>query len=273
MTFTPVSKNTTYLQIMDLVKMQMGSFKNPLISDSFLIKQIGISQQNIQAKTPDIHHYYNYTYTGLVITGSANPYKCDLSVINPYILKPELFIHVTAGGVRTHTQDEDANKAENYSSLPQYATTIMGCYRGDNLEIFKGSAFTMTPATDTITARFIRQTIGSTGVTPTVVSDASYSTSDGFIILGFSGTLVSHIGGTFVGIDSGGTPFSRNIVGYNTSSSFTIDSAIATGTGTNGYIIPSSTTNVTSASYIDLPDSMIQTLVSEVVAEVIKYAK
>lgn len=176
MIFTPVSKNTTYLDIIDMVKLQTGAFKNPLINNTFLLKQISISIQNIARQLPkeQKEQYYLYPYSGLIISGTANPYTVDLSTINPYVEDAQIYIHVTAGGVRTHAQVMDANKAENLSSLQQYATTLLGAKIGDKLQLFAGSSFTITTSTDTLIFNFIRQTIAS-GVTTASYIDLSDS--------------------------------------------------------------------------------------------------
>jgi hypothetical protein len=58
-------------------------------------------------------------------------------------------------------------------------------------------------------------------------------------VTNFTGTLSTHVGGTFVGIDNGGNVFSRLITAYVSATAFTIASAlVADGAGTNGYIIP-----------------------------------
>ena len=95
-------------------------------------------------------------------------------------------------------------------------------------------------ATDTVRIRYIQKhtDLAAGGAAATVVSDTTFSATS-TAVTGFTGTLTSHVGGTFVGLDSGANPFSRQIVAYVSSTAFTISSAlVADGAGTNGYIIP-----------------------------------
>lgn len=105
---------------------------------------------------------------------------------------------------------------------------------GGNLYILGGTA------ADTYTTEYVKQhtDLVAGGSAQTVVSDTAWSVS-GTTVSSFTGVLSSHVGGQFVGIDSGGNKFVRTITSYISSTSFTIDTAlVASGSGTNGYIIP-----------------------------------
>lgn len=105
---------------------------------------------------------------------------------------------------------------------------------GGNLYILGGSS------ADTYSIEYVKQhtDLVAGGSAQTVVSDTAWSAT-GTAVTGFTGTLSSHVGGQFVGIDSGGNKFVRTITAYVSSTAFTIDSAlVANGAGTNGYIIP-----------------------------------
>jgi hypothetical protein len=95
-------------------------------------------------------------------------------------------------------------------------------------------------ATDSITLRYVKKhvSIVATSASTAVVSDVAF-TATGTAITNFTGTLATHVGGSFVGLDNGGNPFSRLIVAYVSATAFTIASALtADGAGTNGYIVP-----------------------------------
>jgi hypothetical protein len=95
-------------------------------------------------------------------------------------------------------------------------------------------------ASDSITLRFVKRhvSITSNQASTAVISDTAW-TSSTTTITNFTGTLTTHVGGTFVGTDNGGNVFSRLITAYVSASSFSIASALtADGAGTYGYIIP-----------------------------------
>ena len=95
-------------------------------------------------------------------------------------------------------------------------------------------------ASDSITLRYIKRHVPITNgqASTAVVSDTAF-TATGMAITNFTGTLSTHVGGTFAGTDSAAAPFSRLIVAYVSSTAFTIASALAAdGASTNGYIIP-----------------------------------
>lgn len=86
--------------------------------------------------------------------------------------------------------------------------------------------------------------------TPTVVPQATFSVT-GTAVTGCSGVLASHVGGKFVGKDSGGNSFVRTISAYVSTSAFTIDSApAANGSGTIGYIVPPGTASTVATAAI-----------------------
>jgi len=82
------------------------------------------------------------------------------------------------------------------------------------------------------------------------------------------------VGGTMVGLDNSSNPFARTITKYLSSTSFEISSAlVASGAGTNGYIIPptSNTYTVTRGTLIDLPDKYIPLVAMDLLAKVTQY--
>jgi len=96
-----------------------------------------------------------------------------------------------------------------------------------------------TTTGDTIVLEYVRPHADlAVGQTSTVISDTTWSAT-GTAVTAFTGTIASHVGGTFVGLDNGANAFSRKIVAYVSATAFTISAAlVADGAGTNGYIIP-----------------------------------
>ena len=125
--------------------------------------------------------------------------------------------------------------AGSYSATPASNTSNPVWYVQNNSLYVIG-----VTATDTVRVRYIQKhtDLAAGGAAATVVSDTSF-TCAGTAVTNFTGVLTSHVGGTLVGLNSIGTPFSRQIVAYVSSTAFTISSDNgSSGSATNGYIIP-----------------------------------
>lgn len=94
--------------------------------------------------------------------------------------------------------------------------------------------------TESIIIKFVKNhpALAANGSAGTVVSDVAWNAT-GTAVTNFTGTVATHVGATFAGLDSGGNPFNRIITAYVSATAFTINTAlVADGAGTNGYIIP-----------------------------------
>jgi len=132
------------------------------------------------------------------------------------------------------------NKLFVQNSLNSFLDEQYWTVNAGSLEVF-GSG---VAATENITMRFIKGHVNHVagGGAVTVVSDTAWTASS-TTITNFTGTLASHVGSIFAGLDNGANAFSRTIASYVSGTSFTINSAlVADGAGTNGYIIPASAT-------------------------------
>lgn len=124
------------------------------------------------------------------------------------------------------------------------AGTFIGSSKSNQYYHFDGSNFRLldasTTTNDTIKLTYLKRhtALVAGGTASTVVSDTAW-TATGTAITNFTGSALTYVGGTFVGLDNGGNAFSRTVVAYVSATAFTIDSAlVADGAGTNGYLIP-----------------------------------
>lgn len=95
-------------------------------------------------------------------------------------------------------------------------------------------------ASDSVKVEYVAQhsNLAANGGSEVPVFDAEWSIT-GTTVTGFTGVIATHVGGIFVGTDSGTTKFSTPITQYVSTTSFkVVSSSIAAGTGTNGYIVP-----------------------------------
>ena len=168
-----LSKNTTYGQVIDAVRLRTNTLLSPIPTDSLIIKEISFAVQKWLKRLQDFSHpsvaQTISTNTSIAITGSANPYSMDLSSVNPYPYSLIRVVHITSGGTRTLVQMFPSYEAEARGLLTStYATSIWGSYEGDNIRLYKGSSFTITTASDTTELKYYRQ------ATVASVTTASY---------------------------------------------------------------------------------------------------
>lgn len=163
MTFTPVGKSTTYNKIMSLVRLQTKTDLNVFITDDILIEQISLSIQKLVKTTPEIQFYYQYTTTPLPITGTASPFICDLTALNPYIEKILSFTFIWDDGSRDLLNINECIISERLSQLNSYQDSLLGSYEGDNLKIWAGENIvnSIDTSANFIEFKFMRQTIFS----------------------------------------------------------------------------------------------------------------
>lgn len=271
----PLSKTVTYGNILDMVRLQTGTVGSDQISDDLVLKRISLAVQKwAKVLNGATAPFYTTTNSVLVITGSANPYTVDLSDVAPFIDKILRVVHVTAGGTRTLVTEQKPNEIERVTALTSInASGLFYVNEGDVLRIYKGASATITTATDTIEIKYYRQPKVGTASSAAVVSDVAW-TSSSTTITNFTGMTTALVGGTFVGLDSGGNAFARTITQYVSATSFLISSAlVADGAGTNGYIIPpgANTYSVTTGTYIDIPDSYSTVIADEVASAVFRF--
>jgi len=269
-----LSKHTTYGEIEDNIRIHTGTIDDPRIPPALMIKEISLSVQRVAgilngATAP----FYVTTNTALAISGAANPYSVNLSSLSPFIDKIKRFVHVTTGGTRTFVDLVDQEEAENRLALTNvYGSSIWGVWEGDAVRLYSGASFTITTGTDTTELKYYRIPKVGTVSGGTVVSDTAWSAS-GTTISAFTGTLASHVGALFAGLDNSANPFVRTITGYVSTTSFTIDSAlVAGGAGTNGYIIPLNVlTAPTRSTYVDVPDKYVPLLIVDMKNKILSY--
>lgn len=182
-----LGKDTTYKQIIDMVRLRTNTIDDPKVSDDLLIKEISMAVSKwaniLNGATAPF-----YTSTALLentITGSANPYSLDLSSVSPFLAQLIRVVHITAVGVRVFVKMLSPSEVENIQNLTSlHATSIFGCHEGDSIRFYKGSSFTITIASDDVELKYYRQPkIGSVttasypdipdSFTPTIITEVT----------------------------------------------------------------------------------------------------
>jgi hypothetical protein len=156
-----LSKNTTYKDVIDLVKIRVNLDGDPFINDTLLMKEIYLSNSRwlkflFTSNAPG----YPSSTTTLTdsITGSANPYSLDISSVSPFIDKIVRVVHTTSAGVRTNAVRRNPISAEDDQQLSNMnSTSLWYVDEGDVLRFYKGSAFTITIASDDVEIQYYRQ--------------------------------------------------------------------------------------------------------------------
>lgn len=271
----PLSKTTTYGDVEDIVRIQTKTIDDEALSPSLMLKLISLSVQKIArvlngATAP----FYLKTNSTLTLSGTANPYTCDISALNPFLDSIIRVVHVTTGGTRTLVKKLTAEEAERVSSLTaMYASSIFYFHDGDALRFYAGTSFTVTIASDTIELKYYRQPAVGTLSAQTVVYDAAFTIS-GTTVTNFTGVLAAHVGGTLVGTDAVAALFNRVITKYVSSTSFEISSTVTNaGACTVGYIIPAGAFSVaiTRGTYVDILDCYAPLIIDDVRSSVLAY--
>lgn len=162
----PASKETTYGEIEDIVRLRTGTIDDPRLSPSLMLKEISLSIQKINGILNGATAPFNLTTnTTITITGTANPYIMDLSGISPYLDRIVRLVHITAALVRTRVDLVSPEEAEDRQALTNiYGNSIWGVWEGDAIRLYRGNSFTVTPATDTTELKYYRQSrvVGAT---------------------------------------------------------------------------------------------------------------
>lgn len=156
----PLSKTYSYGQVQDLAKIRVGgAITNPLLTNQLFLDEVSLSALKVQNILGGLDsRFYGTKNTTLTITGSANPYSVDLTVLGNLPLKVVRVVHVTGAGVRTFVQKLDAGEAQGQSGLTQtFGSSVFYVDEGDSLELWAGSSFTITTATDKIHLYYFRQ--------------------------------------------------------------------------------------------------------------------
>lgn len=152
-----LGKYWTYGKIEDVARIKAGEVTGTIPS-SLMLDLISASVQKAakalnQAEDP----MYSTLVTNLALTGSANPYQCDLSAVSPFIDTIKRVTHVTAGGTRTLVNLLPAEAGEGSTALTNiYASSVFYTWEGDALRFWKGSSFTITIATDAVHMSYYR---------------------------------------------------------------------------------------------------------------------
>lgn len=156
----PLSKTTTYKDVIDLVKLRVKLDGDPYLRDTLLIKEISLAISKWASILCDASAPFYYITKTIQnsITGTANPYIVDLSAIDPFIWRIAKVIHITDGGTRTNVVPKDLMTAENDQQLSNMnATSLWYSNEGDTLKFYKGSSFTITIASDDVEISYYRQ--------------------------------------------------------------------------------------------------------------------
>lgn len=161
----PLSKTFTYAKVEDMARARLGkgAILNPLLTPSLVLDIINLGILKIANILNGLsEQFYGTKITTLTITGTANPYIVDLTSISPFLLKVLRVTHVTGAGVRTFISPLDAIEAETQFLLSNVNKSgLFFVNMGDSLEIWKGSAFTITTSTDKIHLYYYRQPVNS----------------------------------------------------------------------------------------------------------------
>ena len=158
-----LAKNSTYQNIIDLAKIKGGALLDAFPTDSLLIKQISLACQKWAKILIGVEHpFYVKPEVSISITGSANPYSVNLTGQNPFPEKVLNVVHKTTGGTRTLVNLVSPIEAENFLALTNTnATSIVGVWEGDSINLYAGGSFTITTASDACLVTYIRQAIVS----------------------------------------------------------------------------------------------------------------
>ena len=156
-----LSKQTTYAQIEDKVRLDTDTVSDYRVSPVWFLKEISLSVEKIGGILLSAGHpFYLTTNSTLTISGTANPYTVDLSGLTSFPDRIDRVVHVTTGGVRTFVPKRTQEEAEKILSLSTiYGSSLFHVFEGDALRLYRGSSFTITTATDTVEMKYLRQPI------------------------------------------------------------------------------------------------------------------
>jgi hypothetical protein len=130
-----LAKQSTYKDVLDILEMRTGIFDKK----NLFIKQIDLAINEIFARNQNKHFYQRHKRYS--ISGSANPYAVDLSLMLPF---PKSILNVTYiyGSERKTIVPLTPNDLENISQLTEMnSNSIYYNNKGDSLELFFGSSF------------------------------------------------------------------------------------------------------------------------------------
>jgi len=151
----------------------------------------------------------------------------------------------TTDNLLVYPMPEDLKHYLELGTNPYISPSLTLQYYTKDSGYFKLLDGTVT-STDTIYLRYVKEhTDLTTGAgASTVVYDGTCTTLL-TAVTNFTGVLSTHVGGRFVGTDTGGHTFDRLITAYVSSTAFTIDSAVTDdGATCAGYIIPPSQNDI-----------------------------
>jgi hypothetical protein len=266
----------TYGKVEFAARLKAGiKVSHPFVTKTLALDIITANVQALAKKIIDGNdpssNYYILTNSTLTISGSANPYTVDLSSVAPFISKIIRCTHVTTAGVRTPIDLFPPQEAEKMAGMGSvFSSSIWGVNEGDALRPYKGSAFTITTATDTVEVKYYRNAkIGSVSSDVLIYDPLFTVATDGITVSAFSGVVASHLGGIFLGSDLNVIKFARTIIKIVNSTSFILSSPVTAGPGDTGYIIPpnSNIYTVTRGTYVDIPDAFGYDLINMVAAD------
>jgi len=148
-----LGKNTTYGQIVDLIRSKPGMQDNPFFSDALLVKEINNEISNLYAKKADKGFYQKReTYS---LSGSSNPYHVDLSSTIPFPYK--IVDVVYKGSGRTSIKQVSQIRLEEELQLTNINTNSIYCsIGGDAIDFSFGSDISVVTA-DAIEVVYQRQ--------------------------------------------------------------------------------------------------------------------
>lgn len=157
---TALSKNTTYKQMLHLLRAETGIYDDPIFSNEYLIKMIDweISKFYSQIIGKD---FYQKRAT-FDLSGSANPYYVDLSTTLPfpYQIVDVVYKDATRVSVKKVSRAELEEKTKLSNS---YANSIFCSVGGDNIEFSFGDDITVATS-QSIEVLYKRQPTLFTGV-------------------------------------------------------------------------------------------------------------
>jgi hypothetical protein len=151
-----LSRYTTYLKVMDAVRLRTNTMDEPKVSDGYLLSQITWEVQKL-ARLLDgaTKPFYMTTVSNLTVTGTSNPYTVDMSAVTPFVERVIRAVHV--GAVRTPVKLLEPLEAEAIMKLTTvHASSLFGIHEGDSIRLYKGSDFTINTSTDTVELKYYR---------------------------------------------------------------------------------------------------------------------
>lgn len=130
----PLSKNTTYGDIVDIIRLKCRLVGKEIFSNSAIVREIMYGVSKFAMSVSDDKYGMR---SRVNISGNANPYIISLANLNPSVKALKSVVYL--GRSRTPIEITDIRAIEFALGMPSsYSRSLMCANAGDHLELFIG---------------------------------------------------------------------------------------------------------------------------------------